>query len=109
MEKSCLERYDQIFFDKERISLLVDELLLAGSIVTLKALDAVMCGYIHFRLRELSSNYPMSILITIDLSTIKLGSADANYFLQRVKYISSELELKSSIQMANNKIYISLY
>lgn len=109
MEKNCLERYDEIFFDRERISLLVDELLFAGSILTLKALDAVMCGYIHFRTRELSSNYPMSIPITIDLATIKLGSADENYFLQRVKYISSELELHASIQMANNKIYISLY
>ena len=79
MEKNCLERYDEIFFDRERISLLADELLLAGSILTLKALDAVMCGYIHFRLRELSTNYPMSIPITIDLSTIKLGSADENY------------------------------
>ena len=109
MEKNCLERYDEIFFFFVRISLLADELLLAGSILTLKALDAVMCGYTHFRLRELSTNYPMSIPITIDLSTIKLGSADENYFLERVKYISSELNLKSSIQMANNKIYISLY
>jgi len=109
MEKSCLERYDEIFFDRERISLLVDELLLSGSILTLKALDAVMCGYIHFRLREFSNNYPMSIPITIYLSTIELGNADENYFLERVKYISSELNLKSSIQMANNRIYISLY
>lgn len=109
MEKSCLERYDEIFFDKERIGVLVDELLLKGSILTLKALDAVMCGYIHYRLRELSSTHPMSICYQIDLRTIYLGSADENYFLQRVKYISEELELAASIQMANNKIYISLY
>ncbi len=109
MEKSCLERYDEIFFDKERISLLVDELLLKGSILTVKALDAVMCGYIHFRFRQLSWDYPMSISITIDLGTVKLGSAEPSYFLERIKYIASELKLTSTIQMANNKIYISLY
>lgn len=110
MENNCLKRYDEVFFDHERISGLIDELLLRGSILTLKALDAVMCGYLHFRLRQLSWDYPMSIPITIDLSTINLGSSDENYFLQRVNYILGELGLTSNtVQMANNKIYISLY
>lgn len=109
MEKSCLERYDEIFFNKDRIGLLIDELLFSGSILTLKALDAVICAYIHFRVRELSNTYPMSIPISIDLRTIYLGSADENYFLKRVEYVAKELELKATIQMANNKIYISLY
>lgn len=109
MEKSCLARYDEIFFNKERIGILIDELLLSGSILTLKALEAVMCAYIRFRVRELSNSYPMSIPMSIDVNTIHLGSADANYFLKRVEYVAKELELSASIQMANNKIYISLY
>lgn len=107
--ESILNKYDEIFFDKERIGLLIDELLFSGSILTLKALDAVLCNYIHVRVRQSSNVAPMSIPIVIKLDSVNLGSADEDYFFKRVEYVCSELKLDAITQKANHKIYVELY
>jgi len=109
MEKSILKRYDEIFFNKERIALMVDEFLSSENALRTKALDAIFCSYIHYRFREFSDVYPMSILLTIDIDSIEIESSDENNFFEEIKYVANELGLNHITQKDERKIRIPLY
>lgn len=109
MEKSILKRYDEIFFDKERITLMADKFLSSRNILRTKALEAIFCSYIHDRLREFSDVYPMSIHLIIDIDRIEIESSDENNFFEEIKYVTNELGLHGNTQKADRKIHICLY
>lgn len=109
MEKSLLKKYDEIFFDKERIGLMVDAILSGGSLLRINALDAILCSYIHFRLRHFSDVYPMSINLIIDIDCMELESSDEDYFFEIIKCFANELGLNHITQKNDKKIYIALY
>lgn len=109
MEKSLLKKYDEIFFDKERIALMVDECLSSGNALRTKALDAIFCSYIHHRFRAFSDVYPMSINLIIDIDCMELESSDDDYFFEIIKCFANELGLNHITQKNDKKIYIALY
>lgn len=110
MEKSLLEKYDEIFFNKQRIGELIDEIHLSESRSTdLKALEAILCSYIRDRVTCHSSLNPMSMLLIIKVENINLGESERDIFLHRIKYITKKLNLGAISQEADGKIYINLY
>lgn len=110
MSDNLLKKYDEIFFDKERVNVIIDELLLKESTLDIKALDSILCSYIHYRVHERSVFFPMSITLIIDINNIALEDSSESDFLKSVKYVVSELQLDPFfIEMANKKIRITLY
>lgn len=88
--------------------MIIDELPKKSLLI--KSLDAILCSYIHYRVTERSTVFPMSIQLIIDTSCIALEDCSEDDFLGNIKYVASKLQLDTPIiQMANKKIYIALY
>ena len=104
-----LERYDEIFFNKERISELIDEFVLKRKPLKSKALEVLLCTYIHDRVTMKSDVIPMSLHLIINLETIVLQEFERNVFKEMIESLCSALELNPLCQEYENKIYITLY
>ena len=69
-----------------------------------------ICSYIHYRVNEKSTVFPMSILLIIDINSVTLEDASEEEFHKSVRKILSKLQIAPVVtQMAKKKIYISLY
>ena len=110
MKLTLLEKYDEKFFNRKRISELADKLIVEKYMLTLQILEAIICSYIHFRFEHFSKIITESIPLVIDIGTSNFKNLDENYLFEQAKYVIRSLGIfHASIKMENRKIYIVLY
>ncbi len=107
---SFLTKCDKIFFNRVRISSLIDELIENKEIIKIFILNLMLSNYIHFRV-GIKSNSNIKVLpLVVDTSQIPLKEAkDYNYF-DGISYIMEKLKIKNfKTKKVKEVYYISIY